>query len=113
MSLNYVSPDTISGHPLSGSGTNAQVPEVKNDNFGSLGPPHLSHPGPSHQFISSSQDEHSQVECRSVYVGGTGNITISASDGTKANFENVQAGTVLPTRAVTWSGSADYVVFLY
>lgn len=35
---------------------------------------------------------------RGVYVGTTGNLVVTMSDGTVATFANVQGGTMLPIR---------------
>ncbi len=69
-------------------------------------------PAPAYRFVSASAAT-IYDECRSVYVGNTGNVALSGSDGNPATFESVPAGTILPTRATWWSGSAGQVNFLY
>lgn len=39
------------------------------------------------------------TQCRSIYVGGTGNIQVTTVGGDVAVFQNVPAGTVLPVQA--------------
>ena len=69
-------------------------------------------PGPAYRFVSASAAT-IYDECRSIYVGNTGNVALSGSDGNPATFESVPAGTILPARATWWSGSAGQVNFLY
>ncbi len=74
--------------------------------------PTKSSPGPAYRFVSASAAT-IYDECRSIYVGNTGNVALSGSDGNPATFESVPAGTILPARATWWSGSAGQVNFLY
>lgn len=79
--------------------------------FRKVDPP-KDNPGSGYRFVDATEVT-TYDECRSVYVGTTGNIELSGSFGTTATFVNVQDGTVLPTRATWWSGSASDVVFIY
>ncbi len=69
-------------------------------------------PGPSYRFVVATESV-AYEECRSVYVGTAGDITLTGADGETAAFTAVPAGTVLPTRATKWSGDASDVTFLY
>ena len=74
--------------------------------------PAKSSPGPAYTSVSASASTEYE-ECRSIYVGNTGNVSITGSGDVVVTFENVPQGTTLPVRATMWSGSASQVNFLY
>ena len=56
------------------------------------------------------------VGCRSLYVGGTGDVAITAHDGTSATFSAVPAGTILPVYCTTVKSTgttATLIIALY
>ena len=95
---------------ISGSVVNGEFKSFPKT-FENPDPPKWS-PGPAYRFFNATAKTR-YTECRSVYVGTAGNITLSGSNDTIATFTSVPAGTVLPTRATEWSGSASNVTFLY
>ena len=112
--MGYVSADTISGHPLSGSG-NYQIPAPlygmkPHQHRSSIGD--SSFPGVSAQTASIQQK---YDVCRSVYVGTGGKVSLLLQNSSSVDFHNVDDGTMLPIRAtmVLTSSTAENFVFVY
>lgn len=51
-------------------------------------------------ITTSDTDNFPGGECRSIYVGGAGNIVAVKTNGTTVTFVGLQAGTILPIFAV-------------
>ena len=50
---------------------------------------------------------------RSVFVGSGGNVQLRLADSSSVVFNNIDDGSILPVRALEFSGSASNVIFLY
>jgi hypothetical protein len=68
---------------------------------------------PALQFEAVTPGTPLNVPCRSLYVGGAGNVVVTAADGTSVTFAAV-AGSILPvvTKLVS-SATATGIVALY
>jgi hypothetical protein len=56
---------------------------------------------PAEDVFVVAPDDHAPLmeTSRALYVGGSGDVTITAKSGNIVTFANVQAGTILPVRA--------------
>lgn len=49
-----------------------------------------------HAFAITPADSNLAQEARALYVGGTGNVTVTMDSGNVVTFTNVAAGSILP-----------------
>lgn len=56
------------------------------------------------------------ISARALYIGGAGNVAVTALDGSTATFTSVPAGTILPvvvTKVMATGTTATNIVALY
>jgi hypothetical protein len=49
-----------------------------------------------HAFAITPADSNLTQEARALYIGGTGNVTVTMDSGAVVTFSNVAAGSILP-----------------
>jgi hypothetical protein len=69
-----------------------------------------------HYAAITASDTAAFAECDAIFVGSAGNATIVRADGTAVVFQGLQAGQVLPVKAIrvnTTNLTAGQLVALY
>jgi hypothetical protein len=69
---------------------------------------------PALQYQAVTPGTRLGAPCRSLYIGGTGDVVVSSADGTSVTFSAVPAGVILPiVTFMVVSATATNIVALY
>jgi len=81
------------------------VPDKFQGDDGVLGAPALD------AFAVTPSASDLPTTAQGLYVGTTGDVTVTTKNGTSVTFKNVPAGSILPVRCVKVTAGSDIVAF--